>query len=105
MSERAWDFLQQAGLPVVGLVACTALFVWLIVWIRARYWDNEDPTVTHYQMLNEIRDLHREGDLTEEEFRSIKGQLIERIDGSLNPAGSKSAQPEPSPNPSENAEP
>ncbi len=33
-------------------------------------------------MLTDIGDLHRGGDLTDEEYRSIKGRLLERLENS-----------------------
>lgn len=47
--------------------------------IRSRYRDNEDPAAAEQQMLAQIRDLHRQGDLSEDEYRSIKGRLVKRL--------------------------
>jgi len=80
MGGQAWEVTHRAGLTVLALVACLFAAAWAIVWIRSRYRDNEDVAEAEHQMLMQIRDLRREGDLSEEEFRSIKGRLIERID-------------------------
>ena len=72
--------LEDSYLEVFVLIAVICIGIWLIVWIRTRFRDREDPTETDQQMLIEIRDLHRQGDLSDEEFRSIKGRLVERLD-------------------------
>lgn len=73
------QLLTTAGL----LVVCIGVAVWLILRIRARFRDNDDPTADDHQLLLRVGDLRREGDLSDEEYRSIKGRLIQRIDGSL----------------------
>jgi hypothetical protein len=71
--EWGWFF---GGL--VGLTVVLWAFSKFISWMR----DDEDATATEQLMLTEIGDLHRGGDLTEEEYRSIKGRLLERLDSS-----------------------
>jgi len=66
-------------------VTFTAVLVVLIVfrWVVARLvtqvTEDSDPAETDRQMLTAINDLHRKGDLSQEEFRSIKGQLVDRL--------------------------
>jgi hypothetical protein len=72
----------EAVPSLLGLIVAIALAVWLILWLRARYRGHEDPAAIDYQMLTQLGDLHREGALSEEEYRSIKGRLIKRIDDS-----------------------
>ncbi len=79
----AWELLRELSLIALGIIVAVAIAIWLIVRIRARYRDNEDPAVVDHQMLTQMVDLHREGDLSDEEYRSIKGRLIERIDDSM----------------------
>jgi hypothetical protein len=62
-----------------GVFVCFAIAGWLIIRIRSRYRGNEDPAVAEQQMLSQIRDLHRQGDLSEDEYRSIKGRLVKRL--------------------------
>jgi len=66
-----WGF----GVVLVLLV----LFVWMIVRLVSRETDDIDPAEVDRQMLTAINELHRQGDLSQEEFRSIKGQLVERL--------------------------
>lgn len=67
----------------LGLVAAIAVAAWVIVRLRARYRDNEDPAGSDQGMLLHVGELHRQGHLSEEEYRSIKGRLVRRLDGSL----------------------
>ncbi|MEX2286220.1 MAG: hypothetical protein WD648_03965 [Planctomycetaceae bacterium] len=62
-----------------GLFVCLVVAGWLMIRIRSRYRDNEDPAAAEQQMLAQIRDLHRQGDLSEDEYRSIKGRLVKRL--------------------------
>ncbi|MEZ6062030.1 MAG: hypothetical protein R3C19_16945 [Planctomycetaceae bacterium] len=66
-----WGF----GVVLVLLV----LFVWVVVRLVSRETDDIDPAEADRQMLTAINELHRRGDLSPEEFRSIKGQLVERL--------------------------
>ncbi|MBW3539492.1 MAG: hypothetical protein KY476_04410 [Planctomycetes bacterium] len=69
-------------LTVAALLGVLAVAVWLVVWIRARYCGGEDPAAQVHEMLTQMAQTHREGGLSDEEYRSIKGQLVERLDGS-----------------------
>lgn len=65
----------------LALFASLGLAFWLVLRIRSRYRDNEDPAAAEQLMLMQLRDLRRQGDLSENEYRSIKGRLVERLDG------------------------
>ena len=75
----AWELLGEIVAISLGAFVVSAVAIWLIVQIKSRYCDNEDPKVAEHEMLVEIRELHRQGDLSEQEYRSIKNQLIQRI--------------------------
>jgi hypothetical protein len=66
----------------VILFAVVAVAAWLLFRIRARYRDHEDPAEDDHRLLMQIGEMHREGGLSEEEFRSIKSRLIEPLDHS-----------------------
>jgi len=76
------ELLDWVLLVSLGLVAVLVLAAWLIVKIRKRFRDNEDPAATDHRMLNQMKELHREGDLSVKEYRSIKSRLAERMDES-----------------------
>lgn len=75
-----WKLLEISFWELAALIAAIIFGSWLIfrvgLWLR----DEKDPTADDRQMLMQIRDLHREGDLDEEEYRSIKGRITERLD-------------------------
>jgi len=60
------------GAALVGVF----ILIWLVVRVRSRYREDEDPAGDAHEMLLQFRDLHRHGDLTDEEFRSIKSRLL-----------------------------
>ncbi len=66
-------------LALFGVVAVAA---WLLFRIRARFRDSEDPAEDNHRLLMQVGEMHREGGLSEEEFRSIKSKLIEPLDQS-----------------------
>lgn len=53
--------------------------IWLVARLTPTLTDDIDPAETHRQMLTAVRELHSQGELTPEEYRSIKSQLIERL--------------------------
>ena len=75
-----WSMLDFSVYEILALLAAISVAIWLIFWIRVRFWDHEDPEAVDHQMLSKIGDLRREGDLSEAEYRSIKSRLVERID-------------------------
>ena len=55
------------------------VFILLIARLVTRATEDSDPAETDRQMLTAVNDLHRKGDLSQEEFRSIQGQLVDRL--------------------------
>lgn len=68
---------------------CLVMLIWLILQLTTRLTEDMDPAEADRQMLFSLDELHREGDLTTEEFRSLKGQLVQRITGDT-PCSNKS---------------
>ena len=66
-----WQFLTAA--------ACLVVLIWLIVRFVSGVHEDVDPAESDQDMLNAISELRREGDLTEDEYRSIKSQLMGRM--------------------------
>lgn len=54
-----------------------SFLIWLIVWIVGRFRENEDRQVDADELLLQFSEMRREGDLTDDEFRSIKKRLVE----------------------------
>ena len=81
-----WKLLDSSGADLAKLFGWCAAFLaalvvlfWGIVRVRSLYRDDDDPAAVDQSMLLGLGDLHRQGDLTESEYRSIKSQLIQRM--------------------------
>jgi len=74
-----WKLLSASFLEWIGLIVAFGVLVGLIVLIRTRLREDTDAAGDDHQLLTSISDLHRDGDLSEEEYRSIKGRLIRRL--------------------------
>lgn len=77
-----WKLLQLPDigwLPLLIAAACLIVVVWVVVRLVSRVNEDVDPAEADREMLQALNDLRREGDLTEDEFRSIKGQITGRL--------------------------
>jgi hypothetical protein len=77
-----WKLLQLpdiSWLPLLIAAASLIVVVWAIVHVVSRVNEDVDPAEADREMLLALNDLRREGDLTEDEFRSIKGQITGRL--------------------------
>ncbi|MCA9035992.1 MAG: hypothetical protein KDA91_12730 [Planctomycetaceae bacterium] len=73
---RSWIHF---AIALLGLV----VLIWAIVRLVARVNEDTDPAEAEHDMLLVLAELRREGDLTQEEFRSIKSRLDQKKDGSV----------------------
>lgn len=67
----------------LGLIVVLGIGIWIISWIRSRFADGEGSATEDHQLLSQIGDLRDQGDLSEEEYRSIKGRLVVRLDDTM----------------------
>ena len=77
-----WKLLQLpdvSWLPLLIAATCMIVVVWVVVHLVSRVNEDVDPAEADREMLQALNDLRREGDLTEDEFRSIKGQITGRL--------------------------
>ena len=94
----------------LGLIVAVGVGIWIVSWIRSRFADDEGSATEDHRLLSQIGDLREQGDLTEEEYRSIKGRLVVRLDDSMSANGEKrtahpaseSGENPPSPTPEAN---
>ncbi len=73
------EFLAQSAWLWLTFAVSFLLLIWLVVRIGAWLREDTGPAASDYEMLTAIGEMHRRGDLSDEEFRSIKSQLVERI--------------------------
>ncbi len=74
-----WKLVNASLLQWIGLLVAVVVLVGVIIRIRTLFREDADAAADTHQLLTSISDLHREGDLSEDEYRSIKGRLIERL--------------------------
>ena len=71
LSATLWEWLV--------LVVVLIVLIRLVMWIKASLREDDDPSSVDHQMLVEITELQRQGEITETEYRSIKGRLVDRL--------------------------
>ncbi|MCA9018498.1 MAG: hypothetical protein KDA74_00005 [Planctomycetaceae bacterium] len=81
-TDQTLSGIVQSFVTLAALFAVIGIGIVIILRVRTRFRDDSDPAASDRVMLSQLGDLHREGDLTEEEYRSIKGLLIGRLDES-----------------------
>jgi hypothetical protein len=85
--EELTKLMQVSWMAWFGLFALLAVAAWLVLRIRARFRDRDDPTEGDHQMLMQMGELHRRGGLSDQEFRSIKSKLSGPVDHSMRGGG------------------
>src|SRR5262249_29294053 len=73
--------LRAALIPILSTVAGIGVLAIAIYYIRSWLRDNDGPAASLHELLADYRDLHRRGELSDEEFRSIKGRMAPSIKG------------------------
>ena len=84
MSFQAWGIMPipigtESWLVFTVVLIVLIIVIALIARLVTRATEDSDPAETDRQMLTAINDLHRKGDLSQKEFRSIKSQLVDRL--------------------------
>ena len=78
--RNSYRFIQQQIFQsslIVGLVV-VAIVVLVVIALKLRAWyrEDSDDAVSRDELLLQFRDLHRQGGLSEDEYRSIRGRLV-----------------------------
>ena len=71
------ELFEGSVLEWILAVVLLSFLIWLIVWIVGRFRENENRHVDVSELLLQFSEMHREGDLSDDEFRSIKKQLVD----------------------------
>jgi uncharacterized membrane protein len=81
MAEFLAKPLVQAGLLFLAIAVVTGLGAFIVSRFRGGE-EEEQPLAS--ELLTKFRELHEQGELSDEEFRNIKTQLAERLEQELN---------------------
>lgn len=73
----SWRILNASLVEWILLLLALSVLFWVIIRIKSWFREHEDVDEANREMLLQFRDLRRQGELTDEEYRSIKGQLME----------------------------
>lgn len=84
--DSAWTFLSFGVVMIIG--------VWAVVRIRARFKEDEGFATSDHRLLSEIGNLQREGDLSDDEYRSIKSRLVTRLEDDLSVTSQQTPSPD-----------
>lgn len=83
-----WDYLStpvaQTVLWLAGLAVLVAAGVYLVGRVRP---DQQPAAQSASELLSEFRELYEQGELSDEEFRTIKSKLNQRLQQELNDNG------------------
>lgn len=80
-ADKLQDLLSSTTISWIGLVIALILLALAVRQIRAWYCDGDDPADDPVEILRQMEELKRQGDLSEEEFRSIRNQIDGGRDG------------------------
>jgi len=84
------DFLSETTTQVVIWLAALAILVVVGVYVINVFrggTDNDTPQAS--ELISNFSDLHSQGELSDEEFRTIKSMLAERMQAELKDTGGK----------------
>ena len=79
------DVWHQAIYPLLGVAALILVLTVAVYLIRSWLRENDGPDVSAHDLLSEYREMHSRGELSDEEFRIIKGRMASRIGGASKP--------------------
>ena len=79
------DFLTSPAVNIVVLVALTAALVAGAIYVIGRVragWKSHEPSTSRW--ITNFRELHAKGELSDEEYRTIRSVLAEHFEEELN---------------------
>lgn len=91
--ERFWHLLTEGAGHYAATIVSVGVLVATAFWLRSWFRDDSDPTGEPLDLLLHFKELKRQGDLTDDEYRSIKGRLAgDGADSSRNAMDSQTAE-------------
>ena len=84
--RNASDLFRQALIPLLSVVGAIGLLIITIYFLRSWWRDNAGPAASEHELLAHYRELNRQGELSDDEYRSIKGRIASRLGPMARPA-------------------
>jgi hypothetical protein len=75
--DRVSVIIRESALSYCLTSLCLIVLIWSALKFRTWYQDDSDPEADLAELLLQFKDLERRGELTDQEFRSIQGQLVD----------------------------
>lgn len=69
------EVLDQSMWWAIGLVVALFILAWAAYRLRSWYGEDEDHADANQELLLHLKQLRADGDVSDEEFRNIKGRL------------------------------
>lgn len=85
-ANSPWDVLDRSMWWGIGLAVALLVLAWATYRLRSWFGEDEDRTDANQELLTHLRQMHAEGDVSDEEFRNIKGRLTEGMAPPVPPA-------------------
>jgi len=73
--EQLWHLLTEGAGHYAATIVSVGVLVATAFWLRSWYQDDSDPAGEPLDLLLQFKEFKRQGDLTEDEYRSISGHL------------------------------
>lgn len=75
IENSLWHLLTDGAVPYAVTILSVGLLVATAFRMRSWYREDADPAEEPYELLLQFKELKRQGDLTEDEYRSIRHRL------------------------------
>jgi hypothetical protein len=73
--QYSWTALRPLLAPLLATLGALGVLAILVYWIRSWWRDNDGLAASGHELLFEYREMHRQGELTDEEYRIIKSRI------------------------------
>jgi hypothetical protein len=74
--DRVSAIIRASAFSYCLTALCLIVLIWAALKFRSWYQGDSDPAADRAELLLQFKDLERRGELTDQEFRSIQGQLV-----------------------------
>lgn len=82
-TDTFWRLLTEGASHYAATILSIGVLVGIALWLRSWYREDDGTTEDAYDLLLQFKELKRQGDLTEDEYRSIRSRLTDdRADSS-----------------------